>query len=238
MATDQELKKFREEAIRQLKVPLIEYFEYIQDGDTTGRRNVAKLRINADEQRALRQLHTQAAILGQDSTLTADERAQLGELIAQDQEFMDKFIEALPTLTFDQAMTRADLYLYTILNTYNIFTVMGLPPLPMMPRDSRLECSEVFPACKCTLRVVRINRNSWDVYWDLNAAESCEDCIRLQQQWSPLKIRKGEILGTKEVSDDVIKRIKEIIIIAIQRPKSNHLESVKVSVISGETHAI
>lgn len=218
--TDQsDISIFEDGAINRLIGPINDYYDYIEISDTKGRRNIAMLRVRADIQRTLRELHTEAAVLGNDGTLTAEERVQLTDIVVKDQDYMQGFLDSLPTLSRSEAVSRTYSYLSTIINTYNIFAVMDLPELPMMPKDPELECcSRGFPACKCRLRVVRLGNSSWNVYWDLDAKESCADCIRLNQEWRPLQIRGGIVQSTKELPleemRDHIRHIKSLIAVA------------------------
>lgn len=58
--------------------------------------------------------------------------------------------------------------------------------LPQVPGDGRTRC---LTNCKCYLDIRR-TETGHDVYWRLTPAEHCEDCVRLSEQWNPLKIER------------------------------------------------
>lgn len=50
--------------------------------------------------------------------------------------------------------------------------------------------------CRCRLRIKWLDEEELDadVYWELGAAEHCDDCVKLSKQWRPLRVRGGEIV--------------------------------------------
>ena len=68
----------------------------------------------------------------------------------------------------------------------------GLPVLPQYPGDGQTRCNV---GCKCHLRIVPLPGNGdFNVHWMLGQAEHCPDCVVLSFEWSPLRIRGGNIL--------------------------------------------
>jgi hypothetical protein len=206
---------FDEAAQQRLQDAINTYYDYIEANDTPGRRNVAALKANQEMQRAIRELHTQAAVLGTDGEkLSPGEKGLLRDLIIKDQEYMDGFIKDLSDLSREQAMHRTNMYVTTIRDTSNRIAVFDLPDLPITPRSMSLKCTW---HCRCILRVVRLGNNSWDVYWLLDPeAEHCEDCVALADEWNPLQVRDDEVLQGKKLTPRERRILKAALLLALK----------------------
>jgi len=64
-------------------------------------------------------------------------------------------------------------------------------PLPAMPAEG----TQCLSHCKCTWRIETINaaNGHYDAYWERNVKDSCQTCIEREAQWSPVRIRGGEL---------------------------------------------
>ncbi|MCL4296161.1 MAG: hypothetical protein KJ077_10555 [Anaerolineae bacterium] len=59
--------------------------------------------------------------------------------------------------------------------------------LSRVPGDGQTRCRT---RCRCHLRIVE-QEDGWLVYWVLDpAAEHCDDCVKLSEQWNPLRVPK------------------------------------------------
>lgn len=64
----------------------------------------------------------------------------------------------------------------------------GMPRLPAYPGDGSTSC---LSNCNCGLRTVKVEQG-YDVFWDMSAAEHCDDCRR-RANGSPLRVRFGRV---------------------------------------------
>lgn len=65
-------------------------------------------------------------------------------------------------------------------------------PLPAMPSEG----TQCLSNCKCAWRIETVNadRGDYDAYWRRHASDSCQTCVEREAQWSPVRIRNGELL--------------------------------------------
>lgn len=90
-----------------------------------------------------------------------------------------------------------------------LFRVEVLPPKPLpfgtLLYDIEVEKDHSFiiegvithnSNCKCTWRieVLAAEQGNYDAYWERNVEDSCQTCIEREAQWSPVRIRGGELL--------------------------------------------
>jgi hypothetical protein len=68
----------------------------------------------------------------------------------------------------------------------------GMPRLPHYPGDGSTSC---LSNCNCGLRTVKVEQG-YDVFWDLTAAEHCDDCRR-RANGSPLRVRFGRVTNAE-----------------------------------------
>lgn len=218
MPTSDDVQTFLDAASDRLGGIIDKYYNVVDKfGADSTQALVARSLTGADYARALRDLHTQAAVMASDAgNLTDDARSVLDDIIAQDTDYGAGFIDDLPNLSRGQAMARAQMYVNTQRNTINEILALEVPTLPIYPQDDRLECTY---HCKCRLDIrFLFGRGNFDIYWVMDVeAEHCESCIALNQEWNPLKIRKGQILSTKEVSAHDIAHLQRLIEIALSR---------------------
>lgn len=161
-----------------------------------------------DLERAVRENHIDAAVIGGGGDLSAEAKGILQDIIGQDTYFVERFADDMPRLSRGQALVRANLYVNTQRNTINDIVSLEMPTLPMYPRDARLICTW---HCKCDLDVrFLFGKGNFDVIWRLDplGREHCDDCLRLAATWRPLQIRGGKILNMKMVRPQDIERLK------------------------------
>lgn len=202
-------------ALGRLQAPISAYFDATDKAAADSPRGrIATTQARLRFLMELGQLHTNAATLAVGGSLTREERGLLSDIINQDRDYANGFIDALPTLSREQAMARCAAYVATIRSTYNEFLAIDLPTLPMYPQDARLRCGRW---CKCTMKVVRLGGRDFDVYWIMDpSAEHCDDCISLATPWQPLQIRSGEIMQARKMTDVDLRRVKALLRIALQ----------------------
>lgn len=117
-----------------------------------------------------------------------------GRRLRDQYQFMHGFFGDIEAgkLTPDQIKARAGLYAKSsgqMLEQLGI-SEDDLPRLPYYPKDGSTQCKT---NCNCTIGKQRVE-NGWDVTWELNPGETCEDCRR-RASGSPLRVRFGKILN-------------------------------------------
>jgi hypothetical protein len=108
--------------------------------------------------------------------------------------FLDGFAaEIQDAPQFEQGWkARAEMYAKSIAAPYWSGRTKMLP-LPALPGDGTTQC---LGNCTCTIEVDWIDEENGDadVYWRLGASERhCQTCPQRAQDWSPLRIRNGEL---------------------------------------------
>jgi hypothetical protein len=214
-------------SVERLQAPIQAYYEEIAaiDRPRTGisrlfgpilsrlERVAARTRVRERMRQTIASLHTEAAQRAAGQAGTFVDLNALRERIAAEWEALDGFLKDLPNMSEAAAKARAALYMAAVHQTEQRFRVAMLPTLPVYPGDRRLAC-EGF--CKCHLQVERIGSADWDVYWRLNyEAEHCVDCINLSAEWNPLRIRNGDIVGWKALSEHdraVLKQVRDALL--------------------------
>lgn len=194
---------FLRNATERLQKPIREYFSVVNRfGASSLQSSVALSLTNAELERALRSIHTQAAVLGAAGELDKSARDILTDIVSQDTFYLNGFMRDLPRLTEAQALNRAALYANTAKGTISDIATLDLPTLPVYPRDEhKLDCGW---HCKCALDVRYLfGVGNYDVYWQLDqrgGIEHCDSCLRLARTWRPLKIRNNKIVSAKAVT--------------------------------------
>jgi hypothetical protein len=95
-------------------------------------------------------------------------------------------------LSIREALRRAAMYAGIITTVYWLThtRAIGLPQLPAMP-GVRTSC---LSNCLCSWRITELAGNgNWDCDWMLQPADHCPQCLRRNQVFSPLRIRRGII---------------------------------------------
>lgn len=207
------LQAFTEMASRRMADAVQPYYDIVDKyGADSTQALIAQSAARLDLERAVRDNHTDAAVIGAGGDLSSDARGVLQDIIGTDTYYAERFADDLPHLSRAQALVRADMYVNTQRNTITDITSIEVPTLPIYPRDDRLECSRHFPACKCALDFrFLFGAGNVDVYWNLDQmgdVEHCEDCLRLAASWRPLQIRDGQIVGAKMVKESDLMHIK------------------------------
>jgi len=87
--------------------------------------------------------------------------------------------------------SRASMYADSIKNPWWSGRTKGYP-LPAMPGDGTTQC---LTRCGCAWEIDELEGDgNADAYWRRAKEDSCQTCIEREAQWSPLKIRDGELL--------------------------------------------
>lgn len=201
-----DISSFINSTVTALQQPIDDWFDAQDDTGIVGalRRARASVTTLPRFRDALTHALDLAAHMGTNRNLTRDQQAQLDQIIQQQVAYAIGFIGALPGLSRAQALARAASYASAITQVISQFHAdqaggQGFPTLSIYPGDKNLKCNGF---CKCTLRIIQLaGLGNWNVYWDLHAQESCEDCVRLNQSWSPLEIRNYQIQQAKMVSN-------------------------------------
>jgi hypothetical protein len=207
---------FESHALQRLQGPINVYFNVVDKfGADTTQATVSASLTRADMRRTLQSLHTEAALIGAGGSISSDQRAFVADVIQQDLGYMDGFMDALPRLSRAAALNRCNSYVATLRSTINELAVYNLPPLPMYPQDERLQCGR---HCKCMWDIRPLfGAGNWDLYWRMNVvAEHCPDCRRFAARYSPLQIRGGKVANIKSISEEDLRRIDALILIAMQ----------------------
>jgi len=156
---------------------------------------VARMRLRSDMRTAVRQAHVDAArsVVG-DATLTPVDMVAINVRVDREYVYLEGFLSDIPTMNEAEAQRRAALYLNAAAQTGSIIAAIELPTLPVYPGSYQLACNGF---CRCHLRVEALDgEGNWDVWWVVDTeAEHCSDCVALSAEWSPLRIRNGEILS-------------------------------------------
>jgi hypothetical protein len=207
-----DLANFEAEIGRALITPLAAYFQETEKPITGLGRLVAPLSRRLRQARAINTLRAKlsnvlrvayqvAASLASEQD-RIDER-QLGRLfpaLAEAEMYLEGFLDDLPGMARAEAGARLLKYVAPILQFYNEILALGLPELPIVPGDKRLECCRKIRACKCHLEVERLGPGNFNVRWMITAQESCRSCKALAVAWNPLRIRNGRIVSREQAT--------------------------------------
>lgn len=89
-------------------------------------------------------------------------------------------------------LARAEMYADSIGLPYERGKTRMLP-LPALPHDGTSQC---LTRCRCKYDIVTLDDTAgdYDAYWRLGATEThCQQCKQRASDWSPIKIRSGEL---------------------------------------------
>lgn len=201
MPSNAAVRTFLLSASERLAKPITAYYNVVERfGADSTQAVVALSLVKVDYERTLRQLHTEAALIGTSGQMTDSARGLLNDMISTDTYYAERFTAQLPQMSREAAVARSQMYLPTQLSTINEMTAVDLPTLPIYPQDSRLICQHW---CKCHLDIRYLfGDGNYDVYWRMTPeAEHCDDCLRLAATWNPLQIRANVIVNAKQVSE-------------------------------------
>lgn len=153
--------------------------------------------------RAMKQLlaryHTAALMVGMGTDqLTTEAIALLTKTLEEGQiPYLENFytvVAAAPE--FNNAWrARARLYALSPKTSYwegDVYRQTGrFLPLPAMPAQG-VQCHT---NCKCSWRIEELDQDNgdYDAYWIRQADDSCQTCIEREEQWSPVRIRGGDL---------------------------------------------
>lgn len=162
-----------------------------------GRGDITLVQWRDSMRREIRDLHRTALVIARggewDSITQADWGRLGGNLRVQYRTYLDKYANAIQgraeAALLDQAKPFSEKYLawrsklYGNNATASFWRGVVSGRLPQVPRDGQTQCKM---NCQCELRVEDGDKpNTLHVYWDLNPAEHCPDCVRLNQEWNP-----------------------------------------------------
>jgi len=91
--------------------------------------------------------------------------------------------------------SRAQMYAESVkVSYYNgeiIKQVGRVLPLPAMPAEGTI----CLTRCGCSWEIETVNaaNRDYDAYWRRGKTDSCATCIEREKQWSPVRIRGGEL---------------------------------------------
>lgn len=90
---------------------------------------------------------------------------------------------------------RAQMYAESIKNPWWSGRTRGYP-LPAMPGDGTTIC---LTHCGCGWEINDLEGDgNADAYWRRHKEDSCQTCVERESQWSPLRIRGGELQSTTQ----------------------------------------
>lgn len=162
-----------------------------------------------------RQIGYAAVIANGGQNLSQAQTAEARRRFDEQARYMRNFVNQIDGMTEDAAVRRAASYTAAIIQTITAVQRLDLPVLPTYPGDLTLACNGY---CKCHLEVKEgKGAGDWDVYWKLGIAEHCPDCLRLAAEWSPLRIRGGQIEGGKRYTPQQLEKLQALGIVAFTR---------------------
>jgi hypothetical protein len=145
------LQAFTDAASARMAAPVNAYYDIVDKyGADSTQALIALSATRLDLERAVRENHIDASIIGAGGDLSADAKGVLQDIISTDTYYVERFTDELPSLSRAQALMRADMYVNTQRNTATEITALEVPTLPIYPRDDRLICQW---HCKCDLDI-------------------------------------------------------------------------------------
>lgn len=209
MPTADVIARFLVGAQDQLQKPIRAYFDVVERfGADSIQATIAAPLTRAEMERTLRNVHIQAGLIASAGNPTPGQLRELQALIGSDERYLRGFMDALPKLSREQALVRTNMYAATAKNTVAQVETVDIP-LPIRPRDGQTECTW---HCRCALNIVYLfGAGNYNVFWLLDqtgGVEHCADCLRLARVWRPLRIRNGQIVGSKMISDHDFAHLK------------------------------
>lgn len=141
----------------------------------------------------LAQGHTAAYMTGQESgdLATADQRRLMRDLHTQ-LGFLDNFTAEIQEAPEFQKGWNARARMYAEATGASYYAgKFKMWPLPALPRDGSTQC---LSRCNCSWEIDELpGEGNANATWKLGPSESCQTCLERADQWSPLKIRAGEL---------------------------------------------
>lgn len=149
----------------------------------------------------LKDLHVSAALIGRGgdrSQMTYADWGRIGGLLRHQYRYLQRYAEVVQQRATDAVVShgqvpffsekylqwRSRLYGGNATATFYLGMVAGL--LDQVPGDGKNQCRT---NCKCSLRFEPGEHPGQIlVWWELNPAEHCDDCVHLSQTWNPLEI--------------------------------------------------
>ena len=88
------------------------------------------------------------------------------------------------------AAHRAKMYADAVLGTWWMGNTRGWP-LPAWPADGTTQCKT---NCRCAWDIQELEgEGNADAYWILGPTDHCQTCVQRAEEWSPVKIRNGDL---------------------------------------------
>lgn len=118
---------------------------------------------------------------------------QIADAIKAQQQFLTAFREEIRASDEWKAAwnSRAAMYAQSIKASYWNAKTRGWP-LPAQPGDGTTIC---LTNCGCAWEIDELEGDgNADAYWRRSKDDSCQTCLEREAQWSPLKIRSGEVI--------------------------------------------
>lgn len=140
----------------------------------------------------LRQHHAAALLAGQGGgEMSGASRKYLDLFVAQQMKYLRRFASEVAERGYEpRDAARAALYAGAAKAPYWHGRTKGLP-LPAMPGDGTTQC---LSNCRCAWEIVPLEGSgNYDCYWRMAADEHCQTCVQRASDWSPLRVREGEL---------------------------------------------
>jgi hypothetical protein len=142
--------------------------------------------------------HSQAMLLGSGlDELTEEMELFLERQLAIQAEFLAEFQNDYINNGWDNRYTsRARLYALSSYSSFSHGDIIAqagkVLPLPAYPAEG----TQCLSNCKCNweIEVLDFDAGNFDAYWRLGTDDNCQTCLVRQNEWSPARIRNGELL--------------------------------------------
>lgn len=143
--------------------------------------------------RQLRRYHLAAYMSGAGTQPSAAQQQQLSAGIKSQLDYLAAFRDEIKAADEWKPGwgARAEMYADSIKAPWWSGKTLGYP-LPAMPGDGTTQC---LTRCGCAWEIQELEGDgNADAYWRRAKDDSCQTCIEREGQWSPLRIRDGELL--------------------------------------------
>jgi hypothetical protein len=126
--------------------------------------------------------------------MTTRDWGKLGQSVREQFQYLNRFAAsfAAGSVSNAQALMRSDLYPLSARQVQSLgySYAIGAPELPAHPGDGSSEC---FGNCGCAWELQQTtlddNQPGWECWWERGKTDSCETCIRRENEWAPLRLR-------------------------------------------------
>jgi len=122
--------------------------------------------------------------------MTQSDWGRVGGMLKKQYEHINRFARDIDQgrLSEGQVRTRARMYVESSTQAFERAKAesAGVPRLPQYPGDGQTICRA---NCQCHLNI-EDEGDHFNVTWQLGVAEHCPDCVRLAEEWKPLRVPK------------------------------------------------